>query len=545
MFRALDYINYDNLRINRNEKSSESQTEPLSMLDLCCKAINTHPMLAELTLKSVPSHLAPTLLRAAVNFRQLPAVSSILSNWPLPYLRLQEVLGDRHIGIFEEELGFDLVIFRGVIFRTKACKLKCLDMRGFNLNATFSKLVVQMWPVLSLKKSQLNPKRLAKVIAKTAGVEATRLTEEVLPRLLNEILGNDMVKHCNVHINIPKGERMVVKIDCLQFSTNNAFFMDYLISNCLRSITPLYIQVSALHIRSELQLGDEIIDSLAPFIVLRGQEVETLEGISLRQLEENVFFIIASDLKKFSRLRALDLQDCNIYLQEGKTRSRTSGRKQIGETLHCFQHLVRLDLGFNYMIGCLGEVLDSLQQPLEYLSLRGCDLNEQDLDCLAHSKHATHLRELNVSKLCQFSMFDMGRIAPTYLLTIMKHFPRLAVLNLSQNQLPDASIPEFCRTVSTVMTQLKMLDISANIILADTQLDLVRACAKVRTMQKLRLTCTTSFTEEARAPLDWPIQCESRKRLLNVFKSLGRSDISVEVIKLSDAIFVDLIDVFG
>ena len=88
-----------------------------------------------------------------------------------------------------------------------------------------------------------------------------------------------------------------------------------------------------------------------------------------------------------------------------------------------------------------------------------------------------------------------------------------------------------------------MLDISANIILAETQLDLVRACAKVRTMQKLRLTCASSFTEEARAPLDWPNHCESRK-LMNVFKSLGRSDISVEVIKLSDAIFVDLIDVF-
>ena len=86
MFRALDYINYDNLKINRNEKSSETQTDPLSMLDLCCRAINCHPVLAELTLKSVPTHLAPTLLRAAVNFRQLPAVSSILSNWPLPYL---------------------------------------------------------------------------------------------------------------------------------------------------------------------------------------------------------------------------------------------------------------------------------------------------------------------------------------------------------------------------------------------------------------------------------------------------------------------------
>lgn len=36
-------------------------------------------------------------------------------------------------------------------------------------DATFSKLIVQMWPILSLKKHQLKPKKLAKIIAKAAG----------------------------------------------------------------------------------------------------------------------------------------------------------------------------------------------------------------------------------------------------------------------------------------------------------------------------------------------------------------------------------------
>ena len=38
------------------------------------------------------------------------------------------------------------------------------------VDPTFSKLIVQMWPILSLKKHQLKPKKLAKIIAKAAGM---------------------------------------------------------------------------------------------------------------------------------------------------------------------------------------------------------------------------------------------------------------------------------------------------------------------------------------------------------------------------------------
>ncbi|KAJ8322253.1 hypothetical protein KUTeg_000724 [Tegillarca granosa] len=43
---------------------------------------------------------------------------------------------------------------------------------------TFTKLVIQMWPILSLKKSMLKPKKLAKIIAKTAGVESDLMVGE-------------------------------------------------------------------------------------------------------------------------------------------------------------------------------------------------------------------------------------------------------------------------------------------------------------------------------------------------------------------------------
>jgi hypothetical protein len=51
-----------------------------------------------------------------------------------------------------------------------------------------------------------------------------------------------------------------------------------------------------------------------------------------------------------------------------------------------------------WLQGCLGEVLDAIAQPLHFLSLRGCDLNVDDLEALAKSKHAPELLELNLSK---------------------------------------------------------------------------------------------------------------------------------------------------
>lgn len=51
--------------------------------------------------------------------------------------------------------------------------LKCMRSQHYLCfvfsDATFSKLIVQMWPILSLKKHQLKPKKLAKIIAKAAG----------------------------------------------------------------------------------------------------------------------------------------------------------------------------------------------------------------------------------------------------------------------------------------------------------------------------------------------------------------------------------------
>ena len=248
---------------------------------------------------------------------------------------------------------------------------------------------------------------------------------------------------------------------------------------------------------------------------------------------------MCSYIQKCTRLACLDLRDCNIYLQEGITRSRTLLRTQLTDTFSRFEHLRRLDISFNYLLGCLGEILDSLQRPLDFLSVRGCDLNEQDLVKLSTSKHAPHLRELDLSKLCYVVIYESDRISPEFLITVLKCFPKLVVLNISQNGIPDASVGSFCEVLTRDLTRLKGLDISGNILQFDNQLELVRACAKVEPMQWLRLTCMNNLLNH-----DAPVVNQMASRLNCLLKSLGRDDISVDVVRLKFALLVDIIDIF-
>lgn len=546
MFKAMDKVDYDKLKLNsaaNKPKSKARRVKPL--LDLACVTISSFTTLLEEGIRVLPSHLAPKLLHSAIINIQTDAVSAIIANWPLDTLRFTDVLSEDEKDVFEEEMGCDYCVFRGVTARTKYCKLKCLDFRGLKLNGTFCSMIVQMWPLLSLKKHHLQPKKLAKVIAKTAGVSSARLTEDILPKIIIDRLNNDLVRSSFSRISLSRGQKMEVKIDILYFTSSSTFFMDYLVANCLRNITPIFITVTNIHIKSDLSDGEDITDSLAPFIVLKGHDTETLQGLSLQQLEEGILFMIAADIKKFRRLQRLDVQDCNIYLQEGVTRSRTVARSALSSLFGSFDHLRRLDISFNYLLGCLGELLDALRQPLEFLSVRSCDLNETDLRNLAESKHAPHLRELNLSKLCQFSIFENDRISPSYLLKILRHFPKVAVLNISQNHLPDSAMQDFNETLSSYLVNLKGLDIAGNILTIENQLDIARACAKIPSAQWLRLTCVNNaFLNGAMLPMQDNHLEEMSLKLREVLESVGRGDIMVNVVRLSYAILVDLIDIF-
>ncbi|XP_045180954.2 uncharacterized protein LOC123540200 [Mercenaria mercenaria] len=541
MFKALDRVRYDTLRLNKKEKPPPSPFQVKSLTDLACISLNWFPNLLDDGVGILPIHLVPKLLKIAINNDQAWAVSTIIANWPLETLRFADILTEEEAEVFEEDMGaVCFYVFEGITSRTKNCRLKCLDFTDIKLNGMFCKLIIQIWPLLSLKKSQLKPKKLAKTVAQVAGVDQIKLTYEIIPKILAERLEHDVIITSD-RIVLPRGQRMEVKIDGAHFTTNNMFFMDYMISNCLRSITPVFVTVSNIHIKSELVEGDVITDSLAPFLVLKGQDTGLLDGLSLRQLEEGILHIISPDIMKFTNLHSLDIQDCNLYLQEGITRSRTVTRSRLCNMLSSFHHLHRLDISFNFLIGCLGELLDALKMPLDYLSVRGCDLNEMDLNNLAKSKHAPHLRELNISKLCSFSIYESDRIAPMSILRTMKHFPKMTLLNLSQNHLPDSGVKELCEILTNNLVCLKGLDMSGNIMQFESQLELAKACAEIPKMQWVRLTCMNNVLNEGILMDNNQIGAMYEK-LLDVMKSRGRDDICVDVVRLSVAILVDLID---
>jgi hypothetical protein len=124
----------------------------------------------------------------------------------------------------------------------------------------------------------------------------------------------------------------------------------------------------------------------------------------------------------------------------------------------------------------------------------------------------------------------------------MKYFPKLTLLNLSQNSLPDSGIKEFGDILTGHVRHLKGLDVAGNIMQFDSQLDLARACANIPSMQWLRLTCMNTMLDEG--PNDDNPVGTMFERLKEVMKCNGRDDICVEVVRLSVAILVDLIDFF-
>lgn len=548
MFKAHERPSYDKLQLNkRNEKPSARPNCARPLTKLAMVALNWHNRQLQYGISHLPVHLLPELLRTALLNDQASAVVTMVANWPFPTLRFADILNSQQLEVFEDELSsLCYYIVDGLASRTPMCRLTCLDLTDILLQASFVRQIIQMWPLLSLKKPQLKPKNLAKIVTRTAGLDEIKLSYEIIPKVLKERMGQDLMRFPRNRIKLPEGERLEVKLSDAHFTTSNLFFLDYMITNCLRDYTPLYVTVSNLHIKSDFCDGNLLTDSLAPFVVFKGQQSKLLDGLSLHQLEEGVFFLVLPDLQCFTHLRSLDISDCNIYLQEGVTRRRRSTRTLLCETFQCFTSLCRLNLSFNFLIGCLGEVLESLRMPLEYLSIRGCDVNDSDLVSLGESKHAASLRELNMSKLCHFSIYDNDRISPGNILKVVKNFPQMTLLNLAQNHLSDTNVKDFSCDTLIHMTRLKGLDISGNILALDSQVELARACAHVPSMQWLRLTCMNSTLNDAMFlhNLELGNMEDVGGKLRNEMKSLGRDDIVVDVVRLSFAILVDLVDFF-
>jgi hypothetical protein len=89
---ALEKIDYNSLQLNKSKvvNPPSHRHNPLTLLQLSCQRIcrlNQYAV-AEIVV-SIPTHLVPILLKEAVQWSQMQAISSIISNWPHPILRLE------------------------------------------------------------------------------------------------------------------------------------------------------------------------------------------------------------------------------------------------------------------------------------------------------------------------------------------------------------------------------------------------------------------------------------------------------------------------
>lgn len=172
--------------------------------------------------------------------------------------------------------------------------------------------------------------------------------------------------------------------------------------------------------------------------------------------------------------------------------------------------------------------------------MSGCDLNESDLNALSTSHHAKHLKELNLAKLCQFSIYAWDQISPSSLLSIIRNFPNLVILNLSHNGITDASLPELCVILQNSLPHLKGLDMGGNILSMLNLKQLVKTCAKMKHMQKLRITHYISLAQEIFEPVEIQEQMAQMRTSINgLLKSLNRPLLLVQLDRVN-GMFMEL-----
>ena len=247
-----------------------------------------------------------------------------------------------------------------------------------------------------------------------------------------------------------------------------------------------------------------------------------------------MFFIVHKDLAAYTNIQALGIPNCNIALQEGRTRIRTRTRFQLTSTLAGFPYLTRLDLTQNTFAGCLQEVLESLHLPLEYLNLKDCDLFDVDMDYLASSKHARSLKYLNVSHICGLFPDDDFAVTSSCLVRNLKYFTNISVIQLQQNQIGDSKCNEICETISKHWKNIKGVNFADNVFNQESCFKIVRAASKAKLLQMMKLPHVHNL-------LDHNNQLEQNRteflnKLEEILKGCQRPDIEVEVLSLAFAV---------
>ena len=184
----------------------------------------------------------------------------------------------------------------------------------------------------------------------------------------------------------------------------------------------------------------------------------------------------------------------------------------------------------NSFAGCLKEILDAVQQPLEYLNLRECDLNDQDIESLGRSRHATSLRQLNLCRICGLFVDDSFAVSANAMIDSLKCYPKLTILDLTRNQLGDNMTDRLCSVISSGnMLALKSLSIAENPLCVDSVVRLLRTCVHLPSLCHIHVPHSHNLMD---ALNDVPEQSRQQfeRKIHDVLKGSGRQDdIAIEI----------------
>lgn len=183
----------------------------------------------------------------------------------------------------------------------------------------------------------------------------------------------------------------------------------------------------------------------------------------------------------------------------------------------------------NSFAGCLKEILEVLQKPLEYLNLRECDLNDQDIESLAQSKHATSLRQLNLCRICGLFVDDSFAVSARAMIDSLKSYTKLTILDLTRNQLGDNMADRLCDAIRGNMPFLKSLSLAENPLCVDSVVKILRTCVRLPSLCHVHIPHSHNLMD---ALNDVPEQSRHQfeRKIHDVLKESRREDdIAIEI----------------
>ena len=255
----------------------------------------------------------------------------------------------------------------------------------------------------------------------------------------------------------------------------------------------------------------------------------------MEDLEDNILYWTSQNVTQLTNITSLGLLNCNICLQEGRTRLRTGARQKFTSFISSFPHLRYLDLAMNSFAGCLKEILDALQQPLEYLNLRECDLNDQDIESLAKSKHAASLRQLNLCRICGLFVDDSFAVSARAMIDSLKSYTKLTILDLTRNQLGDNMAGSLCELIAGNMQSLKSLTLADNPFCVDSVVKIMRTSVRLPSLCHIHIPHSHNLMD---ALNDVPEQSRQQfeRKIHDVLKESRReNDIAIEITPMAFA----------